>query len=495
MSHELRTPASAVHGYTDLLLEGAYGDLNPDQREIVSYMKESAGSLMGMIDNLLSLTLMNRGQTDLVLRTFLVEEVIRDVLMTCRTDYERKRLSVSFRVNPPDLCIRSDFVKLQQILINLVVNAIRYTDTGWIQVHARKVTGKPGKSEMFELEVSDSGRGISDEDQRRIFQRFFRGTDSSDPKGHGMGLGLYIVKSLVRVLDGNVRVKSKLGEGTSFTVTMPVEFEEAKALQNLVQFNQAALAYGKDPRATGEASNRIVVFLGGDANRCRLLGENLRPEGIVVEPVESLDSLIEKVGSLHPVAIFLDPEFAIPSGGDVLQDLKLNPATTGIPVLFFMESMAVAAAHGTTATSAQHTPQPARPTSSPPSAPRSGKHRVLITDDDPGMREALQVALESEGYDVLLAADGQEGLRLLAEQHPDLMLLDLMMPGLNGWQVIDILAQKPELRDTKVLMLTGAALSAEEAQKLKDSTGGLLRKDEFKLNQILAGIARAIGRQ
>src|SRR5258705_4738235 len=107
--------------------------------------------------------------------------------------------------------------------------------------------------------------------------------------------------------------------------------------------------------------------------------------------------------------------------------------------------------------------------------PQQGPYRILVTDDDPGMREALQITLESEGYVVLLAGDGQEALQLLMKEHPDLMLLDLMMPGLNGWELIDILSRKPELRSTKVLMLTGASLSQEEMQKLKTHTGGLMR--------------------
>jgi CheY-like chemotaxis protein len=196
-----------------------------------------------------------------------------------------------------------------------------------------------------------------------------------------------------------------------------------------------------------------------------------------------MEQLIAKVNLLRPHAIVLDPDFAERSAGDAFQELKQHPLMKAIPVLFFMESVSCP------------TPDVQPEVPAPAGNNGTGRYRVLVADDDPGMREALQITLECEGYDVELAADGEEALRLLAEQRPDVMLLDLMMPGLNGWQVIDILAQKPELRDTKVLMLTGAALSAEEAQKLNASTRGLLRKDEFKLNNILAGIARAIGRQ
>jgi CheY-like chemotaxis protein/nitrogen-specific signal transduction histidine kinase len=486
VSHELRTPVSAIQGYTDLLLESAYGDLNPEQREIVVYMREAAGSLMGMIENLLSLSVMNRGQTDLVLRTCPVEEVIRDVLMTCRTEYERKKLSVVYRIDPPDLCIRSDKVKLQQILTNLLVNAIRYTDKGSIRVGARKVAGPGDAAPLFVLEVADSGRGISREDQERIFERFFRGNESAQQEAQGMGLGLYIVRSLVRILSGSIQVKSEPGHGSVFTVTLPAEFEEVEALQNLLEFNHTSRGTADGSSWLAAAQERTVLFLGGDDERCRLLSANLPHDGIRVLSVQTMPELIQQVEALRPVAIVIEP----PSGAQ-FEELKLHAATRRIPILFFMESTGGAAlavnGDGSASKPALKLPPRSAGTNG------HGKYRVLVTDDDSGMREALHIALDSEGYEVLLASDGREALQLLEQEHPDLMLLDLMMPGLNGWQVIDILGQKPELRETKVLMLTGAILSPEEAQNLNARTGGLLRKDELKLNNILDGVARALG--
>jgi len=493
VSHELRTPVSAIQGYTDLLLENAYGELNPEQREIVAYVKEAAGGLMGMIDNLLNLTVMNRGQTDLVLRTFLVEEVIRDVLLTCRADYERKKLSVSYEVEPGDLCIRSDKIKLQQILTNLIVNAIRYTDAGWIRIRAHQLESESG---VFEIAVSDSGPGISEIEQQRIFEQFYRVKSARQRESQGMGLGLYIVNSLVKMLGGSVAVQSAPGQGATFSIRLPVVIEETRALQNLVHFNQEALGNNGGTAKVIPLNGRVVLFLGGgDAKKRELLSNNLKQDGIQVVAAEDMEQLMAKVGALQPQAIMLDPDFAARSDGDVFQQLKVHSLTKGIPVLFFMESAASGAgkALGRTASPEAVSSLPTR--TAPVGNNGATKYRVLVTDDDPGMREALQVALESEGYEVLLASDGQEGLRLLAEQHPDLMLLDLMMPGLNGWQVIEILAQKPELRSTKVLMLTGAALTPEEVQKLTASTGGLLRKDEMKLNSVLAGVAKALGQQ
>jgi len=489
VSHELRTPVSAIQGYTDLLLENAYGELQSEQREIIAYVKQSAGTLMGMIDNLLSLSLMNRGQTDLILKTFTVEEVIKDVLMTCRADYEHKKLSISNRVQPADLCIRSDRIKLQQILTNLVANAIRYTQQGWIQIDAHTTKPTGNDAPMLELCVSDSGAGISAEDQKRIFERFYRGDGSAECDRQGMGLGLYIVHSLTRMLGGAINVKSEFGKGSTFVVRLPVKFEEAKALQNLVQFNQEA-KQESGSTSVSSPQERIALFLGDDPDKCRLLGENLRLEGIQVVSACDMQQVVEKVTLVKPLAIFYDPTSVGGNNGHTFQDLKSNPVTKGIPVLFFMES-----ATGGSQTSGQAPVVATKTQASQPARPRNGssRFRVLVTDDDAGMREVLQLALESEGYEVLLAGDGHEALALLSKERPDLMLLDLMMPGLSGWDLIDILAQKPELSATKVLMLTGASLTQEETQELRSRTGGLLKKDNLRFNNILAGVAQAIG--
>lgn len=489
VSHELRTPVSAIQGYTDLLLEGAYGELQPGQREIVGYMKQSAGGLLAMINNLLSLSFMNRGQTDLVLKTFKLEEVIKDVLTTCRADYELKKLSVSYRIEPNDLSIHSDRIKLQQILTNLVTNAIRYTPKGWVQIDARTTQDSDSGVPMLQLDVSDSGVGITKEDQERVFEQFYRAGGSSDTERDGMGLGLYIVHSLARMLGGQISVKSKLQSGSTFSVRMPVVFEEAKALQNMVQFNQAALQRnGNEVESLQYSSTlqRVVIFLGDDPHKCSILAGTLRHEGIQVVQVPDMQQVVEKVNLLRPVAIIFDPIYKDGNRGQLFHELKLNPATKSIPVLFFMES--------TTSTEVPAVTKVANEIDRQQKGhKRNGPYRVLVTDDDPGMREALQMALESEGYIVLLAGDGEEALQLLMKEHPDLMLLDLMMPRLNGWELIDILSRKPELRSTKVLMLTGTSLSLEEIQKLKTHTGGLMRKDEMMLNNILAGVAQAIG--
>lgn len=437
-----------------------------------------------MITNLLNLSLLNKGQTDLVLKSFTIDDVVKEALMSCRADYEHKKLSVSTRVDPIGLRLRTDRSKLLQILTNLVSNAIRYTDQGWIRIEARTVAQTSGASPVLELVVADSGVGIRPEDRQRIFEAFYRG-GTPDHEREGMGVGLYIVNCLVRMLGGRIGFTSECGEGSSFTVHLPAMFEEAMALQNLVRFNQSA-ADGRSRNGNSSAAQgeKVALFLGRDLEKCRGLSENLRTDGIRLIAVRDLEDAIVQASAVRPVAIILEPELSDCSGSEVFQRLKRHAETRIIPVLFFMDSSAPILCDGDAA-----------PTMSKRTADqgKAATKRILITDDDPCMREMLQLALESEGYHTLLASNGAEALALLQNEQPDLMLLDLMMPGLNGRELIDILAQKPELTKTKVLIITGAPLSQEEASRLTSRTGGILKKDELKLNSILTGVSNALG--
>lgn len=481
VSHGLRTPVSTIVGYADLLVDGLYGEITSDQRDVLQHMKNAACGLLGTIENLLNHTVLARGETDLVLRRFTLIEVLRDVLKSCRTEYEHKQLTVSHRIEPPDLAICSDRVKVQLILTNLVRNAIRHTPRGWIELTATVRAGNDGSQPVLEITVADSGVGIGNQDRERVFECFHRGEMENTVGREGIGLGLFIVRSMVRMLNGNIELKSEPSQGAVFTVTLPLQFEEAKAIQTLVEFNQAARGQAD------AASGRVVICLGTDQERCRVLSERLRAHRIEVVPVEDARNVVQKVASLRPAAILLDPRMAETNGRDLFDFFKSNPVTRGVPVLYVMNST-----HEVTL------PRPAERPSVPP-APKPApvaqalRPRVLVTDDDPSLRAVLKLALESEGYLVSLANDGQEALRMVLEERPDLVLLDLMMPNLNGWELADIIAHQPELDGTKVLLLTGAVVSLDEAQRLTRGKGGVLRKENFQMSNILAGVASALG--
>jgi signal transduction histidine kinase/DNA-binding response OmpR family regulator len=480
MSHELRTPLNAIIGYAEMLEEDAHDvgqdDLLPDLAKI-----RSAGRhLLGVINDVLDLSKIEAGRTELYLETFPVATLIDEVAATVRPLAEENgnRLEVRKDVELGEM--HSDLIKVRQALLNLTGNAAKFTEAGTVTLAARR------EADDLVFEVTDTGIGIAPEHMDRLFQPFSQAESSTQRRFGGTGLGLVISRRFCQMLGGDVTVESQVGRGSTFTVRLPAQLgEQAPPAAPPPDRGEAVPPL---PAATVRQDGSAVLIIEDDANVRHLLEDVLAEEGYRVVTATGEAGTVELARQLHPDAITLD--LALPSlaGWNLLTALKADSELSDTPIIVLLVvDEAVGAPLGAT----DYLTKPIqrdrlvgllRTHCLDRSAP------ILVVEDDAPTREMLQRMLEREGFSVAEAADGRAGLERLAEQRPSLILLDLLMPTMNGFEFLGELQTRPEWRSIPVVVVTGKDLTAEEHARLSGRVAEVLRKGTYTREGLLSEV-------
>jgi len=491
VSHELRTPLHAIVGYVDLLQEGLYGALTPEQAQVVGYIHESASGLLDLVSNLLDLSRLESGRADLVLKKFDLRELVAELFRQFKPLADAKKLALELQVASgiTDTVVRSDRGKLKQVLVNLLGNSLKFSETGRITVTIAPPPAAAAvpvhHSEHLLISVTDTGVGIPADQIDLIFERFHQ-VDGSAARAHeGTGLGLYIVKQLIDLLAATIQVQSTLGVGTTFTVLLPRNYEELESVQRLRDRVAGGTAYQK-----GQGEQHVLI-LSNDPHISRLLADGLSSAEYTVHVAPATNAALQLSEQLRPAVILLDAETA--ESPDefwrLFRELKSHPATRDIPTVFLGQDEARRDGMPLTVASSfdrQEVLQSIRASTQP------GKKRVLIVDDDAGLRALLAESLADEGYEVAEASDGRTAIEKLEELKPNLLLLDLHIPQIDGWGVIHHMTQNPHLRDCEVLVISGDAPTDDQAALIDSRTRGFISKADFKVNKFLDQIAKVL---
>ena len=491
VSHELRTPLHAIVGYVDLLQEGLYGKLTPEQSQVVGYIHESASGLLDLVSNLLDLSRLESGRADLVLKKFDLRDLVAELFRQFKPLADAKKLSLDLQVasGVTDTVVRSDRGKLKQVLVNLLGNSLKFSESGRILVTIAPAPAAAPvpvhHSEHLSIAVTDSGVGIPPNHLDRIFERFHQ-VDGSDARAHeGTGLGLYIVKQLIDLLAATIRVQSTLGVGTTFTVLLPRNYEELESVQRLRDRLAVGNAYQK-----GQGDQHVLI-LSNDAHISRLLADGLASDEYTVHVAPANSQALQLSEQLRPMVILLDAETA--ESPDefwrLFRELKSHPATRDIPTVFLGQDEAKRDGMPLTVASSfdrHEVLQSIRATTQP------GKKSVLIVDDDANLRALLAESLADEGYEVAEAADGRAAIEKLEALKPNLVLLDLHIPQIDGWGVIHHITQHPSLRHCEVLVISGDAPTDDQAALIDSRTRGFISKSDFKINKFLDEITKVL---
>ena len=491
VSHELRTPLHAIVGYVDLLQEGLYGALTAEQSQVVGYIYESATGLLDLVSNLLDLSRLESGRADLVLKKFDLRDLIAELFRQFKPLADAKKLALELTVESSitDTVIRSDRGKLKQVLVNLLGNSIKFSETGRITV----TIGSPPAaapvpvhhSAHLLIAVTDSGVGIPPDHLERIFERFHQ-VDGSSARAHeGTGLGLYIVKQLIDLLAATIRVQSTLGAGTTFTVLLPRNYEELESVHRLRDRLAVGTAYQK-----GQGAQHVLI-LSNDPHISRLLADGLASADYTVHVAPATSQALQLSEQLRPMVILLDAETAASPDEfwRLFRELKTHPATRDIPTVFLGQDEAKRDGMPLTVASSfdrQEVLQSIRASTKP------GKKSVLIVDDDANLRALLAESLADEGYEVAEAADGRTAIEKLEALKPNLVLLDLHIPQIDGWGVIHHMTQSPNLRNCEVLVISGDAPTDDQAALIDSRTRGFISKADFKINKFLDEISKVL---
>jgi PAS domain S-box-containing protein len=439
VSHELRTPMTSIKGYADLLLMGTVDELNDQQRHFVSVIQNNADRLTSLVNDLLDISRIEAGRVKLEPQVINFSQAARQVvrMLEGRALEKDQTMEVQLPEELPPVWGDSD--RVAQILTNLLANAIQYTpDGGRITLSACTNDG------MLEVSVTDTGIGISEEDQAKIFERFFRADAPLVQKSSGAGLGLSITASLVRLHGGEMWVGSELGEGSTFTFTLPLAREAQVASLPL-----------RSPRILVVEDNRDV------ANLIRIHLESGGHEVIIAEQGEEAIRLAKET---RPDLITLDIRLPDADGFVVLQKLKEVPSTADIPVVIV--SVVPCKEEGLRLGAMGYVGKPIDEevllSTVQGGLERSGI--VLVVDDDQDTLRLVEEALTRQGLGVRTTRRGQQALEIAQERRPALILLDMRLEDMDGYQVLRKLKSHPLTWDIPIVVMTGS-LTQEELKR------------------------------
>jgi signal transduction histidine kinase/DNA-binding response OmpR family regulator len=477
MSHELRTPMNAIIGYSEMLMEDAEGDGNEEVVEDLKKIHSAGKHLLSLINDVLDLSKVESGKMDLYLETFEIAPMVDAVVATIEPLVGKNGNRLRVEVDPSLGEMRADLTKVRQALLNLLSNAAKFTHEGEIGVEVQ--AGQAGGIDWVRMSVSDSGIGIPPEKIDHVFEEFSQADESTTRDYGGTGLGLAISRSFCRMMGGDITLQSTVGEGSTFTIELPVEVAEVAGDSEA----EAPIAVTLEP---GE--ERVVLVIDDDPNALELLGRTLQGAGVRVVTAGDGQEALSLARTLHPAAITLDVLMPGMDGWDVLRELKGDPETRDIPVI--MVTMTDDRNLGYALGATEFLTKPVRRHQLVQLLDRYARgdfaRRALVVDDKAENRDVLRRALESEGWQVSEAENGQIALGRVADQAPSLILLDLMMPVMDGFEFVMEMRKQHASAAIPIVVVTAKDITDEDRRRLNGDVVGLIQKDGLDRESLLA---------
>jgi PAS domain S-box-containing protein len=493
MSHELRTPLNAIIGYSEMLREEAE-DLGlqtflPDLDKI----RTAGQHLLSLISSILDLSKIEAGKMDLFLETFDVLSMVREVVDTIQPLVEKNANTLEFHYADNLGSMVADLTKTRQTLFNLLSNACKFTENGKITLTVER-KGRPEEtleadrqngSDQIIFRVSDTGIGMSAEQLESLFEPFTQADASTTRKYGGTGLGLAISQRFCQMMGGYVSAESELNSGTTFIIHLPSRVPDPNTGQAITG-GMASISPEETP-AMIDGYNTVLV-IDDDPIAQDLLKRHLIKEGFQVQTASDGETGLRLAKMLHPVAITLDVMMPGMDGWAVLARLKAEPELADIPVI--MLTIVNDKNMGYTLGASDYLTKPIERDRllSVVRKYRADRSRCLLVEDDPVIRDLVRRTLEKAGWHVSEAENGLVALELVAENKPEVILLDLMMPEMDGFQFIAELRKTPAWRTIPVIVITAMDLTPEDHLRLNGYVIQILQKGAYSRAELLQEI-------
>ena len=478
-SHELRTPLNAIIGYSEMLQEQAEEEGHPGYVPDLTKIHSAGKHLLAVINDILDLSKIEAGKMELYLETFEVRPVIEDVATTVRPLVEQHENRFELHAAATLGAMRADVTRVRQVLLNLLSNASKFTDHGLITLSVER----DGTEMLFR--VRDTGIGMTPEQQGKLFQAFAQADASTSSKYGGTGLGLAISRRFCQMMGGDVTVESAPGTGSTFTVRLPLSVREAAP---------EAVSW---PAPTGEPVGTVLVIDDDPAVR-NLLGRSLSRDGFRVETAADGATGLRLARDLRPDIITLDVLMPDMDGWAVLSALKSDPLLAGIPVV--MVTVVDEKPMGFALGVSEYLTKPIDRTRLAAVlrryAPDGAARTVLIVEDDVAARRVLRQGLKKSGWRVVEAANGRVALEQVAAHSPDLVLLDLVMPEMDGFEFLEALRERGGAPRIPVVVITAKDLTEEDRKRLNGGVERVVHKGGHGPEALLAevrGLATGLG--
>ena len=484
MSHELRTPLNAIIGYSEMLQEEAQEQQLPSFLKDLERIQSAGKHLLGLINDVLDISKIEAGKMSIFLEAFDLTRMVQDVASTVRPLIEKNQNHLTVECAENLGLMRSDLTKVRQTLFNLLSNASKFTERGEIRLEVSRGIRADGLETVF-FRVRDSGIGMTPEQVGRLFQVFAQADSSTSRKYGGTGLGLAISRRFCQMLGGDITVTSELGKGSTFTVHLTRELHEPATEPAVAAVNPSVA-----PAAILTTRAPLMLVIDDDAAVRDLLQRSLTKEGYHVETAADGQRGLELARQLKPTVITLDVMMPNMDGWAVLTQLKADPVTADIPVVMMtmLDDRSLGYALGAT----DYLTKPIEWSRLGGVLRRhldgQGGGQILVVEDDPDTRDLFVRHLQREGWQTDSAENGKIALDRLSARKPSLILLDLMMPEMDGFEFLTELRRRPGCDRIPVIVVTAKVLTDDDHRRLRGQFTQVLHKSATSPDQLLSGV-------
>ncbi len=477
MSHELRTPLNSIIGFTTRVIKKSGESLPEVQRENLVIVKDEAQHLLTLINDLLDYSKMEAGKMVVTVEEFNIGDLVDEVSSMTSSISEDKNLSFKKDIGEDvDLNITSDRIKLKQVLLNLMSNAFKYSEKGTVTLRIFR------RENYFKIDIVDQGIGIEQSHIEDIFKEFHQVDGSYTRKVGGTGLGLAITKRFVEILRGKVEAVSEIGVGSIFTIYLPVDYNSTDESLLSDQLNLENIK--------GSGEEKVIAFIENDFSIRRLYCEYLKNEGylpVLIDDKDEFEVMLEKIIELKPQAIILDLILQHKDGWDILNKLKADIRTKHIPIMISSVLNEQKIAYKMKADEYLVKPviQEELITAINRITVNSNNVEVLVVDDDKNYLKLLCQYLDETNMPYLTSEDGQEAIEMIEKHSPGLVILDLMMPNINGFEVLDWIRQSEKHKDISVIVVSAKDLTEKERESLIERANMIIHKSGMQVEEVI----------
>jgi len=484
MSHELRTPLNAIIGYSEMLVEDAQGAGREAETADLRKIQDAGKHLLGLIDSILDLSKIEAGKMTLYLETFELRPMVESVAGTVTALAKKNGNTLEIECAKDIGTIHGDLTKVRQILFNLLSNACKFTRNGMIMLTAQRE--RVEARDWIVFQVSDTGIGMTHDQQARVFEAFTQANDMTARDYGGTGLGLTITKSFCRLMGGEVLLKSEAGKGTPFTIRLPavVQASSNASLHDHVKLSD-------DLQTAIPQDAPVVLVVDDDPHARELLRRHLQRGGYAVRLAGAGEEAVHLARTLKPDVITLDVLMPQMDGWAVLSALKEDADVAQIPVIMvtIVDNQSIGYSLGAAAYLTKPIDRDLLLQSLEKCIPDGQPRHVLIVEDDIPTRRLLRRTLQQASYHVTEAENGRAGCEQLKTGVPDAIVLDLMMPEMDGFEFIAKIRSDERCRDIPVIVVTAKSLTPGDRNRLNGQVHHLIQKDDASRKSMLAALA------
>lgn len=489
MSHELRTPLAAIIGYSELLHDkSAILGLEDQFAQYISKIGISANHLLSLINDILDLSKIEAGKLELNEETFSIQSLIEETLITMSPAIEKNNnnLSIEYRSEGPLGFMHSDPVRLRQILINILSNAAKFTQGGEIKlkIDRKRISVQPPVAfkniiGWITFTISDNGIGMTQAELSNLFQPFEQATEQTSSRFGGTGLGLAISQHFCHMMGGHIEVFSEKEVGSTFLVEIPIveDTTEINTDSNIYRIKQLEGLQGDGP----------ILIIDDDHMTRNIIAHYLMQAGISIELTSSGPEGIAMANKLNPSAIILDIFMPKMDGWEVLQNLKEDPSLANIPVILATVDDLKQKGFALGASDYLHKPikRDKLLQTVKKYTPSSGTLDIMVVEDNDQMRDTLRALIDIEKIQIREASNGREALDQISYIAPDLILLDLMMPEMDGFELVERLSSNPEWKSIPIVVISAIDLTAKDRKKLSGAVQKFIQKTTINRQKLL----------